>query len=193
MSTTTGRITLVTAPTERPVTATEMMEYARVTELSELDQLNRLADAAVDTVQANIGRQLVTATYDYFLDRFFDPIEIPFPPLQSVTSISYLDTDGVSQTLSTDVYAVDTNYEPGQITRKFNQSWPSIRTIDNAVTIRFVCGYGAATAVPEEAKTMVLMIMNSLYESRLPEMDRATFNAPAYERLKYSLMVKEFV
>lgn len=103
-------------------------------------------DAEMET-----GRQLIDATWVWKLDWFpvADVFEVPRPPLSSVTSIQYIDIAGDTQTLSTDVYELDTFSEPGRIALKPNQSWPDTEARINAVTITFVAGYGdEATDVP---------------------------------------------
>lgn len=97
---------------------------------------------------------LVTQTWDLHLDNFPGwEMHIPNPPLQSVSSITYVDTDGTTQTLAADQYLVDTKSQPGRITPAFGLTWPTTRAQTNAVTVRFVAGHGAAAAVPENIKS----------------------------------------
>lgn len=93
-------------------------------------------------------------------------IHLPFPPAISVTSITYLDTDGTSQTLATSVYQLDTYSEPGRIYLKHNQSWPSTRDIDEAVTVVYTAGYGAASDVPATIKHAMKLLVGWMYEYR---------------------------
>lgn len=111
-------------------------------------------------------RAFVTQTWDWTLDRFACRLEVPRAPLQSVTSITYVDTGGVSQTLATSVYTVDTKSEPGRIVEAFSQAWPSTYGHINDVTIRFVAGYGAAAAVPQQIKHALLLMIGELHERR---------------------------
>lgn len=91
-------------------------------------------------------------------------IVLPLPPVQSVSSITYLDEAGNSQTLSPSNYIVDTASEPARIMPAFNLSWPSTRIQPGAVTITFVAGYGLAAAVPSAAKTFIKMKLRALYD-----------------------------
>jgi hypothetical protein len=55
---------------------------------------------------------------------FCDLLDLPVAPVISVTSVKYLDTDGVEQTLASSVYElVNTGLEP-QIRLKINQTFP---------------------------------------------------------------------
>lgn len=138
-------------------------------------------ETATNYAQKLTNRQFISATWDLKLDRLpgvrkdnpaFDNrgnIRPPRPPLQSVTTFAYLDLDGNSQTLAATVYDVDTNSEPGRIYLKYDQSWPSIRSINDAVTITYVCGYGDdPSAVDLDAQHLVKLIAAHLYEERQP-------------------------
>jgi hypothetical protein len=93
-------------------------------------------------------------------------IELPFPRLQSVESIKYLDATGTSQTLAPALYTVDNASEPGILTPTPDQYWPDTQNIMNAVQITFTAGYGAAASVPAGIKAWMLMRIGALYENR---------------------------
>jgi len=93
-------------------------------------------------------------------------IYLPLPPLQTVDSIKYIDTDGVQQTLSAAQYIVDTVSEPARVTPAYGVTWPSTRNQINAVEVVFTCGFGALTEVPEAIKNWMLIRIGSLYENR---------------------------
>ena len=86
--------------------------------------------------------------------------------MQSVTFIKYKDSAGVLQTLAASDYVVDAYSEPGLIFLAYGKSWPSAYPEANAVQIRFAAGYGAASAVPQEAKHAILLKVADLYEHR---------------------------
>lgn len=116
-------------------------------------------------VETLLKRQFVTATYDWRLD-CFPPweIEIPLPPLQSVTSITYVDVSGTSTVFSSSNYSVDIYSEPGRVTPTYDQTWPSTRYQNNAVTIRFVCGYGLAVSVPQSIKAAIKAYTRAVFD-----------------------------
>ena len=72
---------------------------------------------------------------------------MPRPPLQSITSVNCRDSDGnlIALSESTD-YLVDTAADPGTIEPAPNKSWPAVGDYPDAVQVRFVAGYGNATA-----------------------------------------------
>lgn len=92
---------------------------------------------------------------------------MPLGPLQSVSSITYVDTDGVTQTLSSGAYVVDDKSERGWVVLASGEEWPSTYDVINAVTISFVAGYGDATTdVPEPLREMILLIVTQWHEHR---------------------------
>jgi len=88
------------------------------------------------------------------------------PPLQSVTAITYFDSNGVEQTLAADQYLVDSTTQPARITPAYGLVWPVTQWRHNAVKVRFVAGYGAASAVPACIKNWMLIRIKTLWDQR---------------------------
>jgi uncharacterized phiE125 gp8 family phage protein len=130
--------------------------------------LRMLITSARQAAETELHRYLITQTLDAYFDAFPDesPYEIRLPPLASVTSITYVDTDGASQTLAANQYSVDAKTIPARITPAYGVSWPSTREQNNAVTVRFVSGYGAAADVPQCIRNWMLMRIKTLYDTR---------------------------
>lgn len=157
---------LVTPPAEEPVSLVETKGRLRITETGEDSSINSMISTAREWAEKFTQRALITQTWDYKLDAFADTMEIPLPPLQSVTSVKYLDTAGVEQTLANTEYTVDTAAERGLVRLAYGKSWPATRVQANAVTIRFIAGYGAAAAVPSTIKDACLLFVGELYARR---------------------------
>lgn len=92
---------------------------------------------------------------------------LPLPPLQSVTSIKYLDSADVEQTWAASEYTVEAPAgdfaQRGRVYSKSGFSWPS----STSIKVRFVCGYGATPAsVPGLFRSAMLLIVGEAYESR---------------------------
>jgi uncharacterized phiE125 gp8 family phage protein len=168
-------LTLVTAPAAEPFAdATLPRLQLRLTGTDQDSFFTSLAiPAARDRAEAATRRQLISATWDLVLDRFpsCDVIELPKPPLQSVTWIKYVDTAGTLQTWSAAEYLWQAPAGPrcrrGRIEPAYGYFWPSVREQLGAVQIRFVAGYGAAgTAVPTRLLQAMLQDIGGLYEFR---------------------------
>lgn len=131
--------------------------------------LTRLIIGARHAAERKTRCALITQTWDLSLDGFPSwELRIPKPPLQSVTSITYVDTDGTTQTLAASAYTVDIKSQPGRITPAYGLVWPVTRYQVNAVTVRFVCGFGAAAAVSDETKQWMLVRIKHQYDNRGP-------------------------
>lgn len=95
-------------------------------------------------------------------------IWLPFPPLQTVESITYVDQQlGTVLTLDPALYIVDKISEPGRIMPAYGTTWPLTQIQPNAVLIDFTCGYGdTATTVPACVKQWMLLQLGVAYENR---------------------------
>lgn len=95
-------------------------------------------------------------------------IDIPLPPLQSISSISYTDTAGTVQTLDPSTYLVDTHTEWGRISPAFGMTWPPTRAVINAVGITFIAGY---STVPAAICQAIKLLVNHWYQHRVAVSD----------------------
>lgn len=157
-------------PAAEPISTAEAKAHVRY-ELTDEDTLiDSLIVAARKQVEMFTRRQLVTATYSWTLDEFPNSsgtLYVPAPPLISIGSFSYVDTDGATQTLAESTgYLLDTKSEPGRLTPAYETTWPGTRTIMNAVTIVFDAGYGDATTVPDTLKQAMLLLIGHWFENR---------------------------
>jgi len=154
-------------PAVEPITRDQAKANARV-EHTDLDtDFDAWIVAARQHAEHVLRRALITQTIKLRLDQFprGRRIELPAPPLQSVTSITYLDRDGATQTLSANNYDVDPYGLVGSIVLKENLAWPATESgVPNAVTIEYTAGYGdAADDVPQEIRTGLLYLTNHFY------------------------------
>lgn len=161
---------LITAPVLLPVSLDRLKQHLRVTHAFEDDLLADYLRAAVRQVEALTWRALLTQTFRLTLDDFpqsiDDLIYVPRPRLQSVTAISYLDTDGEEQTLDPADYEIDAVGEPGRIRQAIYKSWPQTLRVSGCVSITYVAGWTSAAAVPSTLVAAVLLAAASLYETR---------------------------
>ena len=158
---------VTTAPSVEPVSSTEAKLHLRVDHSTDDTLITSLIKAAREWCESYQNRAFITQSITLTLDEFPDVFVVPRPPLQSVTSIKYVDTDGVQQTLSDSVYDVDAQSEPGRIGLAHSQSWPSIRDDINSVEVIYIAGYGdVASAVPERVKAAIKLLIGHLYEHR---------------------------
>jgi uncharacterized phiE125 gp8 family phage protein len=138
-------------------------------------ELNALIKASRVQAEMFTRRAFVTQTWSLLLDGFpsfsTELIRLPLPPLQSISSVNYVDVNGVTPTLwAASNYIVDApegDYaQRGRITLAYGEVWPVTRDIANAVTIEFIAGYGAAAAVPQGIKQAMLLMIGHWYANR---------------------------
>jgi uncharacterized phiE125 gp8 family phage protein len=160
---------LITAPTSEPITLAEAKSHCRVDISADDTYIGTLIQAAREWCEAHDWRAYMPQTWELYLDAFpaCSMIELPRPPLTSVTSIKYTDSDGVEHTQSSSEYLVDTVSTPGRIVLKTNYTWPSaVLREANGAYIRFVCGYASAADVPQPIKQAMLLLIGHWYENR---------------------------
>ena len=149
-----------------PLTLAEIKLHLKV-DFSDDDALiTQLMLAATSWAENFQNRTYINRSRTQVLDSFPDVIRPPYPPLVSIDSITYIDTAGATQTLSSSVYDVDTTNEPGRVVPAYGQTWPSIRSDINAVTVTYTAGYGAAEDVPDPAKAAIKLLVDHLYTHR---------------------------
>lgn len=144
--------------------------------------LSSLITAAREYCENYTGRALATQTIEAMLKDFtaLDFIELPMPPLQSVTSIKYKDSDGTETTMTpTTDYLVDADSPVGCVFLPYAGSWPSFTPYpNNAVRIRYVAGYGATNPIPRSIKQAMLIYVGFFYRNRdAVELDEETNRA----------------
>lgn len=162
---------LVTPPAAEPLTPAEVENHLRLEAGADLVKVNSLILAARQHVERVTSRALVEQSWELVLDRFpaCREIRLAKGELRSVTSVKYLDGDGVEQTLDVAQYQVDTVRVPGRIVLAPGASWPATSDRINALRVRFVAGFGAAVAVPEPIKAAMYLLIGHLYEHRESE------------------------
>ncbi|HUT92650.1 MAG TPA: hypothetical protein VMY37_24370 [Thermoguttaceae bacterium] len=159
---------LATAPTFKPVSVLELTEHCRLGDCArDYDYLRRLRDEAVEEAESFTWRRLCAQTWDHYVDRFSDPIVLPYPPASSVTSVKYYDNSDVQQTLSTSVYELGDRYGVGTVRLQHDQTWPSgFRGHIDDIVIRFVCGWATAATVPGPIRRAIEVYVGHCYRNR---------------------------
>lgn len=161
-------ITIETGPKTEPIALPEAKLHLRIDHDDEDGLVERLIAAARRHCEQVSRRAFVTQTLAGGLDTWprDNVIELPYPPVQGVTSITYVDSAGASHTLANTVYGIDTRR--GRIYLAQDQQWPSatLRTYD-PITVKWTAGYGnSATDVPAPYRQATLLLVGHLYENR---------------------------
>jgi uncharacterized phiE125 gp8 family phage protein len=152
-----------------PISLAEIKAHLRIDadDATEDLLLDAYLGAATRWAEHYNGRKFITQTCVDVFDKFPSVIRPQGAPLIAVTSLSYIDSGGQTQTLSATQYAVDAVTEPGRIVPAYGTAWPATRDELNAVTLTYTAGYGAdGTSVPEHVRNAILLLAGDLYENR---------------------------
>ncbi len=155
---------VITAPATEPITLAEAKLHLRVNNSVEDALITALITAARQFVEGYTWRPLMTQTVDVVFDTIIDKtILINKAPVQSVTSVKYLDLNGTEQTISSTLYVTDFINSPCRVKL---DTIPSIKDTLNAFKVRVVCGYTSAALIPQTYKSAMLLIIGHLYENK---------------------------
>jgi len=183
-----------TAPTVEPLTVEEL-KLAWGIDFGEHDALvDRCGKAARVWVEDFLGRAIVNTTYALHLLDWPDDnvIRLPRPPLSSVTSVKYYDTDSVQQTLSTSVYGTETVCQPGLVYLKNGQTWPTLEDEPKKlrVTITYVAGHGATAALAlanrQHFAQAIVLVGRDFYENPTWHLPKAGYTNEAATALLWT-------
>lgn len=165
-----AELILGTAPANEPVSITEAKAHLRVDIDDDDTLIDGLVSAARQAFEEINGRSLFTTTWKLVMDRW--PTRdlyfvLPRPPLASVTSISYVDTDGNTTVWDAANYVVETLRTPGRVHLAENATWPTA-TLRQAspITVTYVAGWANVTDIPRRYKQAILLLVGHWYESR---------------------------
>lgn len=95
-------------------------------------------------------------------------IELPFPPFNAVSSITYYDESNSSTTLASSDYRV---IDPGNGNRAklyplIDDVWPTAKYRQDAVAIQFTCGSTCSSDVSPTIRHAAMLLIDHWYENR---------------------------
>ncbi len=161
-------LTLVTPPSAEPVTVADAKAHSRISIDTDDSQVAGFISAARAYCESRICRSLLPQTWRLALRHWpgrsyatgprdfstlaeyhrFNFIELPRPPIRSITSFTYTDVSGnvfsMSQGYSNAVgnYLLDADSEPARIYLPFSGIWPTtILAPGSPIQITYVGGY----------------------------------------------------
>jgi len=161
---------LITEPAAEPLALADAKLRLRVdSDITDDDDLiTSLIVSARQQCEHLLGRSLINQTWERVLDYFpACEIELGVPPVQSITSVIYIDGSGSQQTLSSAAYRLDADNDPGWLLPSYGYVWPVTYATSNAVRVRFLTGYGAASSdVPATIIDWIGLRVGTLYKFR---------------------------
>lgn len=175
---------LITPPATEPVTVAEAKLHLRIDHADEDAWIAARITGAREACEHILQRALVTQIWERVLDAFPSrEIELGMPPVQSIVSVKYIDTAGTEQTMSNTLYMLEPVRQPGFVLPAYGTSWPATLDTVNAVRVRFNCGFGAASAVPESIKAWILLHVAHWHCNRAAASDKRYETVPLFDGL----------
>lgn len=157
-------LTRTVAAASFPVVLDDVKEHLRVDGDDENAYINGLIADATSAAEEMTGRALITQTWAVSMDGACGTIRLPVLPVQSVSAISYFDANDDEQAaIVSDFYLFKDN-DHATMRPKSGASWPTTICRDDALTVTFVAGYGAASDVPVEFRRAILLMIQHWYD-----------------------------
>jgi len=163
---------LITPASSFPVTLAELKAHLAIDGTDHDDRLTDMLEDATAFCEAETGRSFITQTRERVLCCFpCHQIELPFPPLQSVTSVKYYDSDNVLVENFTGFVSYAPHSQPGWIEPTAETTWPDTFQRSDAVIVRYVSGNATP---PPQVRRAILMLCGTWNELREGEVTTAT-------------------
>lgn len=174
-----GTSTITPASVE-PISLLEAHAHCRVATDDEDPILLTYMLAARQMAEAIIHQVCITQTVDCTFDYHWPWVKIahefyyarprlylPVSPVQSVTSVKYLDGNGALQVLDPSQYIVVLDGPVPYIEPAYGVTFPTVRWQPQAITVRVVAGYGDdPTDTPQPIRAAMLLLVAHLYANR---------------------------
>lgn len=163
----TGTGTETTA--SRAVSAATLKQNLRVDFDDDDTLIESMLDAATNYLERATGVRLqgaseVTDTYP----EFFDKLHLNYWPVQSVTSVTYTDDGGDSQTVDSGTYYLwDRRYARSCVVIHPDYAWPSDAILkENAVTVTYQAGFESLSDIPKSLIQAIILLASHWYINR---------------------------
>lgn len=168
---------LITAPTELAITLDDAKNQLNV-ELDFTDDDTLILSyikAATLYVEKLIQGPVMDQVWELKLRDFKSEMEFHKGPVKAGTlTLKYQDANDAEQTVAASNYYEDLASVPARVILKSTFSIPTVFDRYDAVKIRANAGYTDASAVPEDLKAAIRLLVAHFYENRTPEITGST-------------------
>ncbi len=156
---------LITPPVAEPVTLAEAKLHLRVDHADDDTLISVLIKTARQQAEHRTHRRYGVQVWERAYGTFPPwALMLPDPPVTSIVSIKYDDSDRIERTLDPAAYRLRPNSEPAAIMPA--SSWPAALVEPGAVRVRYTCGLDATDPRWESLKAWMLLAIGTWYSSR---------------------------
>jgi uncharacterized phiE125 gp8 family phage protein len=169
---------LITPPATEPIGLQEAKDQLNRTDSADDQLIEMIISEARDYIEGKASKALLTQTWDQSMDGFpwsvyspfagnADWIELRRAPVQSVTSITYIDSTGTPNVWPSSNYVAALVGEPPRIVPAFGKVWPAVALQPlEGVIVRFVAGYTSAALIPGRYREAQMLMIGHWYQNR---------------------------
>jgi len=159
------------APTSYPISLTEAKEHLRITDTTEDTLIESLIQASTEYCEIYENRKYCNQTIVACYDSFDSKLILPCNPVQSISSITYIDDNEVEQTLDSSLYTLDNYSCPSFVYISSSASLPTVNSdYPNPVRVTYEAGYesnpSSTDSIPARVKASIKLILGALFENR---------------------------
>ena len=161
---------VTTAPSVEPITVTELKTFARIDGSDEDTLLSGFIAGARQACEKYLKRALIEQTIDLKMDYWpGEVVELPMPPLLSITKVATLDEDDTETEYSSSYYYIISEAIPGKLILRQGVTPPINTERDyGGFLVRYKAGYGTgASDVPDGIKEAIKLWATDIYENRV--------------------------
>lgn len=164
-------LTITTPAATLPISVADLKTHMRISHSADDDYITDLAWMAYAWIEREADITISQTSYSLMMGDFEPVVYLPKPPLTSLNSVSYYDTDGTSHTLSqnTDFYLVNSTRQAAYLAPV--DRWPSVYDRPDAITIAFTC---ESDPVPYQVLHLMRLLVANAYEFREGEITLRT-------------------
>jgi uncharacterized phiE125 gp8 family phage protein len=173
-------IRVVTPPASEPVTIAEAKAQLSIgaSDDSHDTELASMIAAAREEWERDTSIALITRTLEHRLPKFLDAVILSVRPAIAISSVTYVDATGTTQTVASSNYYLDSDEV------RFLDTFvaPTTQERSEAVKITYTAGYGSdSRACPELDRMAIKLSLANRFEDR--DMIAASGERRAYEAL----------
>ncbi len=129
------------------------------------DLLNMYIKAACGRFTEMTGIVINPSTIEFACDSFCDVVRIYRSPITEIVSISYVDKNGDTQSISPDSVIYDDSTRPIRLVCK-DGKFPDTNGTPGNVKIRFKAGHESVDDLPDMVEWAILSMVATMYEFR---------------------------
>lgn len=163
-------VSRASAPDDLPVTISEARSYVVLGDETDRDTVLRglivtARDWIEDVARTCLVDTVVSQKFQWFPCGQFARLPLCREPVRSITSITYVDADGATQTWSNTNYKLEAGLNPPSVMLKGGKEWPTISTTEPwPITVTYAAGPAVGSSCRGGFRDAVLLLLTYRHE-----------------------------